>query len=181
MSTCTLHIAHYCESLAHCQVPKSNTLFVNKHTQRAGTSVGHAGDPGEEHVREERHQISRGAVLCDKPFAKASAQDSADLQRVAEDEVVPLHPVLGAPNPGNPPALVPVVVFLRPPRLMPTAHGRRHLRPAPPVPARRRVLHVHLPGLQLARLGHGHRHVQEVVQLPKALEPIRRLHPIQVD
>ena len=92
-----------------------------------------------------------------------SVQATAGLQRVAEDEGGPLHL---APEVVIPPAMARVVLLLRLPHLLPAAHDRRHLRPAPLVPARRRL--VYLLDLNIVRLGHGQRDVREVVQLLEA-------------
>ena len=69
---------------------ESQTVY--EHTWRAGSSVGHADDPGEVLGREEIRQLGRGVDLDDLPFAISSVQVAADLQRVAEDEAAPLHP-----------------------------------------------------------------------------------------
>ena len=53
LSRCTWEYVH--------SFRKPNKLFINKHTQRACTSVGHADDSGEEPGREERRQLSRSS------------------------------------------------------------------------------------------------------------------------
>ena len=139
----------------------------SSHTQRLGSPVGHADDPREK-ILCEGHRWVAASELADLPFDATSMQVATGRQRVAEDEVVPGHPAPAGVF--IPLALAVVVDLLWLPLPPPAAHDRRHLRPAPPVPARRRL--VHLAGLHLVCLRHSQRDVREVVQLLEPNEPI---------
>ena len=76
-------------------------------------SVGHAHDSREALVWEGPRQIGLGPAFIDQPFVTANEEASAGLQRVDEDEAVPVHPAL------IPPALVAVVTLRRVPHRLP--------------------------------------------------------------